>query len=767
MTDQMRFSVCLDKQWRGAVTCHQDGIFREQALQLEELVDTASGTRFPALGLALHDPDDDHNQLSGAAATAQGIQDLYDRVLGRGATQDEIRSFGHYLFDALIGQKRWVKMVELAEDHGAKAIELALCFDADDYDLNRINWELLHSKGGFLAASGPPTVAITRIVTRPREAPDEGEAPKPQEPPKPIDVPPRVLFVVGTALTEEIIRPGAELYSLLRQARDGRAMRYRLLEQASPTRIKGAITEFHPEIVHIICHGGSDDDKRVFLNLENDEQDVGPERYADQLALDLSDGDWRPTIVVLSACLTAGTAADPHYVLAGAHESAPFAAELVKEGIPIVIGMAGHVADITSRVFARKFGESVIHGKPLVLATAQARKVAIAGTPGGKATANWALPAVFMAESVPPGYTPVDVTSSDELWRQIETWIEGAGLPEQPVFCGRSDVLAMFPRLFENPGANPGAPNSRKRVLAILVENQTPGYGRSRLLKEMAAEAFRDGHLPVLLQFEAEDAPRNHRQLVSELDLAISRLRVEVLGIGDAEASQLYFLDSGEHAKLAPLIQRALRNNELTEEALRRALQADLATLLDDARRAIPFLKEANGQVVVLLDDVDQYGELTARFFASKNGLLRPMGFGTTTEPVPVVMTCSRVRESDTESPVLRLYEKPWSINWLAVYKLGRFQSNGEDLLACQAVLLNPFAHEMLPQVSDVPWAFNGDVDAAIRKRYEGMFRKALGGMPCRFETGRFYGVAGPARKDDFLVEADDDTRLAGLPEAV
>src|SRR5829696_765942 len=119
MTDPLRFIVRVDKQWRVAVTCEQDGISWKQAFPLGDLVDPVSGVRFPALGLPLHGPDDDHDALNGPEATAEDIQALYGRVLGYGATRDEIRSFGHYLFDALIGQQRWAEMVGLAEDHGA------------------------------------------------------------------------------------------------------------------------------------------------------------------------------------------------------------------------------------------------------------------------------------------------------------------------------------------------------------------------------------------------------------------------------------------------------------------------------------------------------------------------------------------------------------------------------------------------------------------------------------------------------------------------
>lgn len=746
---QVRFVVKLDADWRGEVTCGHDPDWH-RPIELTRL-EHATGACYPGLDLPLHDPEQQHAGLSGAA-TADEVKDLYDRVLGRTANPSEIARLGHYLFDAFLGNELWAEMEQLTESRNCQALELALSLPNEPgFHLQRINWELMRSERQFLAAAGPSLdAAITRIVDTHIGAPAQ------------LDVPPRVLFVVGTALTEQKIRPGAELHHLLRQARGGRAMRYRLLECATPTMIRDAVREFRPEVVHVICHGGIDGDSpKVFLNLAVDEKDTVSKRYAKQVAYDLCESGWHPTVVVLSACLT-GSVGGPRYVLAGPHETAPFAAELVENGIPIVLGMAGRVADITSRVFARRFGESLIKGHPLVLATAKARQVAFADMPDPQRAADWAFPAVFMAKNVPADYRPVDVGESDQQWRQLENWIKDYGLREDPVFCGRDQILAQFPQLFEPPGRGGDEPDEgRKRVLAVLVERQVSGYGRTRLLKELAAQALRDGHLPLLLT----STPRDGEQLLAELALEIARLRA-VLQISPARTSQLVLLRARrDDPELDPgiTLELQLKNNKLTNGVIQKAIAADLAGLLKDAQDEIPFFKVSQGQVVVLLDDVDAYGELVGRLLASRNGLLGPTGFGTAAKPVPVVMACS-LGDRSADVTLKPIAEGTTSIGWLAVEKLGPFEGNGEDLLACQAVLLNPFNHGLVENVSGLAWAFDDSVDEVVRKHGEQSFRMLKEMLPSKFHDPMLYVIAHALVSGGFVVPADDGPLEQTLP---
>lgn len=753
---QVRFVVEIDTSWSVTFTCEQDASWSTPARRLERLSTAGQGS-FPAPLVALHRPDVPHGTLEAGAAVAD-IEALYRAILTRSGGRDEIEIFGHYLFDALLGPDLWAEMQQHTEALGKRDLELALLLpdvdskaDGSASDLHRLNWELMRSDADALVAGTPKLgVAITRLVKTPMPVS-----------PDPLNVPPRILFVVGTGLAEEKIRPGAELHGLIRQARGGRAMRYRVLEHATPRVIQQVVQAFEPEIVHFVCHGGVDvDTGRVYLELETDEEGADPRRYAGQLLNDLRFGDSLPTIVVLSACMTAGQ----RYVVAGGAEAAPLAVSLVKGGIPIVLGMAGRVADITSRLFARRFGEAIVKGEPLVVATAEARKVAFHEGRDAVTTADWSFPAVFLANDVDSDYTPVQREQSDELWERIENWITIYGLTRPPVFCGREEFSRTFHQLFETPGAVIDERNRDKRVLVAFTKTAERGYGRTRLLQELGAQALRDGHVPVLLTFDEHvDFPKELGELVHAFSTAISTLRHDVLDVGESHVSQLELLASAMPSpQLDQVIQSELnRSHGLTPRAVSRAIRVDLTALLADTKQKIPFFRDAGGQAVVLLDDVDRYGDLVPLFFARQDGLVNATGFGTPEQPVPVVMTASLGGEHDAR--LRQIWEQRELLSWLATETLDPFRADGEDLIAYELVLLNPFAPDLLPGVSDVGWAFNDEVADEVRDRWRKRFRRSLKGMPQRFLTDVFYVLADTAHDDQFTIPADDDVWLARI----
>lgn len=741
----MRFIATIEKDtWKGTLTCHEDEAWRH-ALPLKRL-ESPDGV-FPALGLPLHAPGDTHEGLAGAASAAD-IKALYDRVvLMREADMDEVAKLGHYLFDALLGDALWGKMEQKVEQANEHFLELALDFPADDLHLQRLNWELMRSARQFLVAQGEKLdVTITRLVA-PRAQPDETDAPYPQ----PLDVPPRVLFVVGTALNEDKIRPAAELFSLLRQAQEGRAMSYRLLERATPTQLRATIADFKPQIVHFICHGEVVDGK-IYLNLRTDDSDLPTRRSATAIRNDLMSGTVTPTVVVLSACFTGGPGGGDRAVLAGVHESAPFAADLVAQGIPIVIGMAGRVADITSRLFARRLTDAVVKGTPLTRATAVARQVAFADGGDPDSTIDWALPAVFLARNVSPLYQPLDAIASKAEWKRLEDWIHE--FKDTPVFCGRETFLARFHRMLRPPEDE--RPN---QVIAAIVATQETGYGRTRLLKELATQAFYSGDLPLLLTFTG-DRPRDLNQLMLEFVKAIRHLRTDVLKLDRATDAQLpLYLKrdpgvAGLDSNLAEDLE--LSTGTFTADSAKRAIAADLSALLSDAQERHESL--ASGRLVVLLDDLDLYSDALIEAFLGGD-LMGAGGFGTTDAPIPVVFTASRGGAQDPRFEAL----ESGSLGWVDALTLGPFQPDGEDLRACQSVLLNPFQRPAIYPFPNIPYAYNDAVVKPTRELWDGFLRNELKGIPQAYKDPRLLQLAMLAESAQYLVKADDEERMNKL----
>src|SRR3954469_3694216 len=367
----------------------------------------------------------------------------------------------------------------------------------------------MHGPTAFLVASRVPRIAITRVVAGTTTVPIQ------------LDLPPRALFVIGTAETDPEIRPGAELLGLLRQLKDkSRAIVPRVLERASPKRLRAVMESFKPQIVHFICHGELDSQGRGFLVLQADDDQPDSRRFGDQLLIDLDVSGQLPQIMVLSACKSGA-------MLPG-QQSAPLAAELVSGGVPIVVAMAGRVSGLACRLFTPRFGEAILGGEPLLAATAEARRAPFAaGMPPHKSV-DWAYPALFVSAKVPVGYAPTPPAAAPD---PTETWVRSYGVDRQPVFCGRQDMLADFDRIVE-PGDG--------GVLAVFGDSD---FGKSRILLELTAGAIRAGHVPFLVGSDSKtwEPPRTLDAFIVALRSSIA-LTCDTFGIDPPDPSQIALL---------------------------------------------------------------------------------------------------------------------------------------------------------------------------------------------------------------------------------
>src|SRR5262249_37483984 len=130
-----------------------------------------------------------------------------------------------------------------------------------------------------------------------------------------------------------------------------------LLLWASTAKLAATIAWFRPSVVHFIAHGGYAEGKG-FLRLVHDERPTEMVNvYAPTLLENLRAGGARPEIVVLNACYSAGAELEEVGQVAS-----PLAVELVAAGVPVVVGMAGAVADRACRLFTRRFYQSLLEG---------------------------------------------------------------------------------------------------------------------------------------------------------------------------------------------------------------------------------------------------------------------------------------------------------------------------------------------------------------------------------------------------------------------
>lgn len=571
--------------------------------------------------------DNPHRELC-TSVDPKTIESIYRKLLSR--QPDDVVKFGRYLFATLVGDVLWEAINEQAK---AQPIELALSWK-DDYLINRLPWEMMHGKDRFLAAE--PEVAITRRVAGTTQNLTEISAP-------------RVLFVVGSDLAkDDRIKPGAEYLGLLRSLKPGARLRLKthLLLQASPRRLRAAIKWFNPTVVHFICHGFANPDQETFINLMTDEGG-GVERVNAESLLKLLRPDPAaplPQIVILNACYTAVDNIDL-YVKSG-QVASPMAAKLVAgdghdSGVPIVVGMAGEVADQACRLFTRCFYQAILGGGEIAQAAAAGRRVGIIeeGLTDPTSSLDWALPTLFMSAGVTEPRLQIEATPKEERWHEVA--MEFAP-PPYPAFCGRLDFFEWYDCLMAGNSDDLPAPqqlNGDLQVLAVSLEQKDKKYpdaqlGRTWLLRQFAANAALDGHLPILLNLHwierpGADYPGTLARLSADFRRAINRttqlfsldFRAECLDLVAAVASG---------AKSAEDLPRDVRDAQGEEGSWEAplvqfaALRTDLLRLLETARREHSEKERPRTKLLLLIDDVHQMAKATEQllsFFSSMYGL--------------------------------------------------------------------------------------------------------------------------------------------------
>ena len=321
-----------------------------------------------------------------------GLADAIDQ--GR-ASDEQLARYGRLLFDAAFGTDLWQDLLAAQVAAGQPYLELAIrgLATADQAAMQALRWEALHDSTGAVAAQGAACtvdgaarsvpVGIVRLVPSPRAAGGQ-----PQDPGlgfRPIDRIPRVLFAIGSRLTDPRVRPGAEFMGIMRHLeRDGGSIHPRVLQEATRSALVDALATFTPDVVHFIGHGRRFPDGSARLQLHPEPSMKAGEEYvtAERLLAIFGEARHTPMMVLLSACETASGAAAPGDAAGDGEDSVnalPFAARLVAGGVPVVVAMAGDISDTASRVFTRALTTAIGAGATLGKALVTGRRAAFYG----------------------------------------------------------------------------------------------------------------------------------------------------------------------------------------------------------------------------------------------------------------------------------------------------------------------------------------------------------------------------------------------------
>lgn len=622
---------------------------------------------------------------AGEASDIPAPEKLATAVDQGGAAPEELTRYGRLLFEAAFGQELWRQLVgaataahRLPGPQGMPYLELAVRGGAagDQAALQALRWEALHDGTRAVAARGTAhapgagsdgdadgdardvAVGIVRLVPG-----DDLAAPA-----TPNDLLigriPRVLFAVGSPLTDPGVRPAAELMGIVQDLdSDGGSIHPKILESATRTSLRDTLRAFQPDVLHLIGHGRRLPDGQVTVQFRPDPTAPDPADQwltAEQLLDMFAAAGHVPGLIILSACQTASADAQ---VSEGLVNAAPFAARLVAGGAPVVIAMAGDIADTACRIFTRALNYALSLGVPLGKAVLWGRRAAFYQRPGFWCT-DWALPTVFLAAHLPEQARLVDPGNA----RAVRDLVHRLGLAQAPVFYGRREFIDAMDRLLDG--------GDKLNVLLAFTGDSRGSFGGERLLRQLGARALHAGVLPVLLGPFDQSPPVTRQRLAREITKSIQNVCV--------------LLDIRLPVRPGFQVSAAAADPGTEPFDLALAIRADL----DDLVAVLPTLpgggpvwSRAPGQprVVLLCHRVDGWLDALDDLL----GMLGPTGLHPGTPPLPVVMT-----GADTD-PLKSTRLRAWSGKpWVKAAPLGRFPTAGdEDLLAYQWWLLNPPEH--------------------------------------------------------------------------
>lgn len=655
---------------------------------------------------------------------AKGLRGAFAGILGGTPSRDQMWGFGRYLLETLLGGTFWKQLQGRCP--AGECLELVLEWDAGEWELSRLHWELMRDASGFLAEQHAPEVSMVRRV------PVTGPTPVRM----PIDL--RVLFVVGTDLSDAKIRAGAEYLGLLRHlGTRRRSLDHRVLIAANGEDLHEAVKSYQPTVLHFICHGewGCIHLKPGRTASPAEERD-GFKRWSaqDLHAYLQSTGAPLPSVVVVNACDSAsGRTPTPQEAAMGSTPQASFAVELTRLGIPMVVGMAGQVADHACRLFTRRLYESLLESPAHTLvdvgrATATGRRAGLQLLEGRHATSDWAYSQLLVRGDMDSRLELADVRQASVRERIAKD------LRLKQPFCDRLEAFRDFERWLDSG-------RCEETHFAIVGPDMEPvpvKYGATHLMRELAVHALQAGYVPVLFGIPEVSGNPNTEDLIRELLKRLRDVRSD-WGLPTAQDSQLRALLRQKETPRPPLhpeLADALDLGGLMDPTvLRLALALDLTALARET--------QCKG-ALLLLDGIHHWSPALATVVGMLERRLRAEGMTT-----PVVVSCRRYPGRVQEDMAIKaLLER----TLVERHDIGRFPEALEPLIYNQYILLR-----------DPPQVPNPEV-ANVGMFIESYCKGAVKGLPSQLHGNVQLDAVLKALSDSkMLLRADDEATMRAL----
>jgi hypothetical protein len=315
----------------------------------------------------------------------EGLENLVLKVVGSiGRARRKVRriepqegrlieDFGSQLFQAVFSGpvRECLGRSRIAAENKDAGLRVRLRLPGD---LANIPWEYLYDdEYGFLGLD--PRTALVRYL--------EMSAPVQ---PFPIHPPLRILTIVS-APTDIPEIDGEKEWGKLKDELDG-LIRDGMVQLDRPeTGTLAALlpplrqNEYH--VLHFIGHGGYDEEAQDGA-LAFEDEDRNTRLVTGRDLMQMISGHSSLRLVVLNACEGARSATDDPF--------GGVAQALVRRGIPAVVAMQFEISDPAALVFSPSFYQAIAQGRPVDVATVEARKTMFARGH----TVEWATPVLYL-----------------------------------------------------------------------------------------------------------------------------------------------------------------------------------------------------------------------------------------------------------------------------------------------------------------------------------------------------------------------------------
>ena len=287
-----------------------------------------------------------------------------DRIYFYAGDRKTLSTIGDRLFDALFRDPD-------GDDHAEVLVrEIAHAKQSGDFlkvtlnladapELVGVPWEAaFYRKGGWFLATDV-SANLVRVLPG-----------GPSAPPPPIAGPVRVLIVIANPFPDRLLDVDkeratiAEILSAVPATASGAAA-FEVLEplaDATRAKLRRAIADLRPHVVHFIGHGAFVD-QSGFIALQGDEP--GKADLVDAAAWRLFFQNDTPWLAFLNSCQ--GAQAEQGNLFGGTAQG------LIQAGVPFVVAMQFPISDPAAILFASEFYRSLAKGEPVVQAVSRGR----------------------------------------------------------------------------------------------------------------------------------------------------------------------------------------------------------------------------------------------------------------------------------------------------------------------------------------------------------------------------------------------------------